>query len=130
MITMYFGCHGEAGHHLWRPWKRGYMKTNVPRQEREQLPWEAGQLDGGLQPEDKQQPEGLCCVHQRAGWTAMAFWDRSGDKRMNSCSVVLAEGDHDFPAMRQIFEQNFPEVWDRVTAKMDLLHLSTVNHHY
>jgi hypothetical protein len=67
------------------------------------------------------QLEGVCRLHHKDGWTALAFWDRSGDSRRNSCSVVIMKGEHDFATMVEIFEQEFPGIHARCTAKFELV---------
>jgi len=120
----YFGAGDDrGGHFMWLPQQRGYMKMRPSREQRAQVPWSDGELDSGLAPEipGKNQPEGICAIHFEGSWTAMAFWDRTGDKRFNSNSVVLAEGEYTFDEMVDKFRTEFSEIYERVTAKFELV---------
>jgi hypothetical protein len=125
MKAYYFGCESKQnkGHFLYRPWQPGYMCLSASREQREELPWGDGELDSGLAPQIESQPQGLCKLHHKDGWTALAFWDRSADSRGNSNSVIIAEGAHSFLEMLLIFAENFPVVRDRVVAEMTLTEL-------
>jgi hypothetical protein len=74
-------------------------------------PWFIGDLDGKLQPKDPQQREGLAVLHHKEGWTALAFWDRTVDKRMACCSVYLADEILDFDEMVKRSKARFGERW-------------------
>ncbi len=54
------------------------------------------------------------------GWTALAFWDRSSDRRGGSNSAILAAGTLDFEAMVAIAADNFPSVWARITTAFEV----------
>lgn len=83
MGVWYFGRGPrESGHYLHLP--NGVVSYNVP----EGCTWTMGDLDGGLQPPGPQ-VQGLVDVHKKGEWRAFAWWDRSGDKRPSSCSVLL-----------------------------------------
>ena len=116
----YFGVWGDDSnlhrHALWAP---GRLRTHYER-----TPWD-GKLDMGLcpagnlvmprlKPKPVDQVQGVSKIHHRKGWTAWAFWDRTGDARFHSNSVFLAYGRHDFDTMRRIAAHYFPEIWDRV----------------
>lgn len=134
---IYFGVEGQPGHFFVQ--SGSYGPRSIARLDREKLPWRDVECDGNLQPgtaelkkrydgqrpELERQVEGLCRLHHRDGWTAMAFWDRSGDRRGNSCSVVMAEGTHDFEQMVEMFELEFPGIHARCTAKFKLVEEKT-----
>lgn len=97
----------------------------------DQIPWTLAELDTGLNiPSNKhaearsgsdnearkeaKQPQGKALVHHRDGWTALAFWDRTGDSRGNSCSVFVLEGDLDFDQALAAAGKLFPEVFERI----------------
>lgn len=127
MDAYYFGCWGQPGHYIHGPGGR-----SVNRQARESLPWNESDCDGNLQPgsevndrerswrRDGPQVQGPCRIHHREGWTAMAFWDRTGDRRSNSCSVVVVRGHLLFGDMLAAFREHFPEIHTRVTAEFPL----------
>src|SRR5690349_12595926 len=82
----YFGCVGECGHRLWdsllrrRPWFEA----------RDGLPW-GNRIDGGLCSIRTRTP-GIARLHHTDGWTALALWDHSIDKRPGSNSVFVFRG--------------------------------------
>lgn len=128
---IYFGCYGEPGHAFFQ--SGPYGPQGLPRVQRETLPWTASECDGNLQPgtaelksphkwkRSERQVEGVCRLHRRQGWTAMAFWDRSGDRRGNSCSVVMTDREYNFAEMVDAFRIEFPGIHARCTAKFDLV---------
>ena len=101
----YFGCIGDSGHYLWRnDYNRG-LDFDV-------TPW-GTDIDTGLCPPGNQ-PQGLAALHHKDGWTALAFWDRSVDKRPGSNSVFLANRVVDFDGMMALARANFPAVIARL----------------
>lgn len=114
MQVFYFGCVGEPGHHLRAPddiSMRGH-RTALREFERDN-PWGIRKIDTGLCPVEEGQPQGRALLHYKAGWTAIAFWDRSVDFRKGSNSVFFAEGEHGFDEMLAIARQYFPQVMAR-----------------
>lgn len=61
------------------------------------------------------QHEGLAALHHKDGWTALAWWDRSVDKRHNSNSVLIAEGTFTADEMLDMGRRHFPTVMGRFT---------------
>lgn len=126
---IYFGCYGEPGHGFYRSMPTRSMR----RSELLPMPWSASECDGNLQPGTAElksrhnwkrpdsQPEGVCRIHYRIGWTAMAFWDRSGDHRKGSCSVLIENRELSFGEMVKLFEESFPDIHARCTAKFELV---------
>ncbi len=127
----YFGCYGHPGHFFHRPGQ--YEPLSVGREVTATFPWSAAECDGELQPgteemkkgyptqrPDKQE-QGICRIHHKSGWTALAFWDRSGDRRGNSCSTLIIDKELDFHDMIAEFQVSFPQIYKRVTAKFDLV---------
>lgn len=132
---IYFGCWGQPGHYFHQ--SGSYGPRSASRAVCQSLPWTDVECDGNLQPgtaelekryegeRPRSQVEGVCRLHHRQGWTAMAFWDRSGDRRGNSCSVVMVEGTHDFANMMEMFEREFPSIYARCTTKFRLVEEKT-----
>lgn len=111
MQIFYFGSGlGELGHYLWEPGMGYAVSLHRPGLT---IPWRVQELDCGLCPRGPQ-VQGQALVHYSAGWSAMAFWDRSEDDRENSCSVFILEGTHSFPEIVRQAQEHFPEVWDRM----------------
>ena len=124
--TFYFGCrNGDAGHYLT-------SNPGVSWQERaKQCPFREGELDAGrFLPHAEERgkhdwPDGhkgslrnetqsSCRITHERGWTVMAMWDRSQDKRYNSNASFIAEGTHDFDAMVAIARRDFPAICARI----------------
>lgn len=79
----FFGCLGEPGHYLRRS-----PGAQTEWNERAQ-PW-GWKLDSGLcEGNQFQRDAGKTWTHQKDGWTAVSFWDQSGDRRGNSNSTFL-----------------------------------------
>lgn len=107
----FFGCtraidekHKEAGHHMYEP---GYRSTY-----RLTTPW-GRSPDGTLCPEGPQH-QGIVKLTQKDGWTAIGFWDRSGDARGNSNSNFLIHGTYTFDEMCKLAAEQYPELWKRI----------------
>jgi hypothetical protein len=122
----YFGAWGAAGHYLWTP------DGGMALEEQRRLPWKA--IDGPLAGDPAladpgrpshwstdNQPEGIVRVHHAAGWTAIAFWDRSCDTRHGSNSALIAAGEHSAREMVELFQRTFPAVWERITWRFQLV---------
>lgn len=123
MRVFYFGCLDLAGHYL-------YESTNSKSESRiERIryqnsnPW-GDKIDGGLCPLDasgdptkSEQKEGSALLHYKDGYTALAFWDRSGDIKPGSNSVIIAQGTHDMKTMVDIGTKHFPYVFTRILAR-------------
>ncbi len=121
----YFGVGERESGHYWRTVTESW-RTQLLDEASERNPW--GYLcDGRLQPQGKQRnAEGPCVLHRKDGWTAIAWWDRSGpDKRPGCCSAFGMRGDHDFDAMVTAFRESFPWAASRMGFE---LHLDTTVH--
>lgn len=106
MEVRYYGCHEHPGHYMFVPGMRNDYKFLYNN------PWGV-QVDTGLCPGGLE-IEGNALLHHKDGWTALAFWDRSVDKRGKSNSVFLAEGTFDFERMIDLAKEFFPEVMERI----------------
>lgn len=136
----YFGCAGgmSTGHCWWLP---GDAPRPLTRSEIEMhtgrplgCPWGAGEVDANLAPGadvaarsthrfeqmEQRQVEGPCMLYRKGGWTLIAWWDRSGDKRGNSNSAFAMEGEHDFPEMVAGLHWKFPWVSSRLRFELTL----------
>lgn len=107
--AFYFGCVDRRGHFLF---EAGGGSRNEAVRYSGNNPW-GDKIDGGLCPDVLTQ--GHAALHHRDGYTALAFWDYSLDDRTGSNSVFIAEGTHDFVAMKRIASQRFPKIWARFT---------------
>lgn len=116
MLGYYYGCIKTVGHRMhtvklqqiygWRsPWGVYPDGTLAPHTSK--------RCGNGCSTCACTQPEGVSAVHHKDGWTALAFWDRSIDRRTNSNSVFLFSGDHDFLRMIALAIEHFPSVMKR-----------------
>lgn len=109
MTVYFYGCmkgvagHTEAGHY-WRAsdgsdgHKSGSPFGRYP--------------DGTLCPEGGQ-VQGAAILHQKDGWTAIGFWDRTGDDRGNSNSNFIVQGTYSFEEMCKLAQEAYPALWKR-----------------
>lgn len=128
MRAYFFGAHqalrGE-GHQVWSP---NGDKVDYAILTEHVIPWRA--LDGGLLLEDvpphrypaqDEQVQGACKLRHREGWSAVAFWDRSVDRRFGSNSVFLFEAvELSFERAMQLAEEFFPWVTRRLGFQLRL----------
>ena len=86
--------------------------------QRKEQPWEYYHLDSRLAPEDKQQVQGRCSVHLKGGWMAIAFWDRTGDRRGASNSVFLFDKHEriSFDDALNLAKEVFPKIFARLAV--------------
>jgi hypothetical protein len=114
---------------VWPGQKAGHFMHNIWGQHvHPALPWEV--IDGVLQPgaEKKRHPhdfvpieeqvEGLAHIHYKDGWTALSFWDRSGDSRGGSNSNFFFKGTYTFEQMVDLAKECFHTVWARFPFKV------------
>jgi hypothetical protein len=59
--------------------------------------------------------QGWAAVHHLNGWTALAWWDRTGDQRHGSNAALFAKGTHTLEQMLVIGRRNFPRLFRRFT---------------
>jgi hypothetical protein len=102
----YFGCRSasELGHYWFD--ETMHMRLRYPP---EGFPWP--RWDAALNPSTR---EGEAALHQRGGWTAVSWEDRSADKRPQS-NIIFA-----YPAVMNYDEiilasrKSFPHIWERI----------------
>ncbi len=127
----FFGVWNDCGH-FWRPAAR-YPQDQSPYQPTG-CPWGDRHVDailcrrlppkdpwGSRQETEHEQVEGLARLHHKDGWTALAYWDRSGpDKRMGCNSNFVAEGTFTFEQMMEMARYHFPHVIERTKGKFEI----------
>lgn len=107
----YLGCYRAIGHYLWGEELGAHLWDDDDAMHRI-FPI----IDGGLCPQvdrENQQIEGAAALHHKGGWTALAFWDRSGDHRPGSNSVFIFRGELTFDDAVARAKEKFPDVWGR-----------------
>jgi hypothetical protein len=105
--SVYFGCVGRSGHY--------YFDTKLRHvSERESAtPWGTS-IDGGLFPRYHAPiEEGEAHVFHKDGWTAVAFPDRSVDRRPGSWSVFCVPAVLDGPEALDVARAAFPAIFAR-----------------
>lgn len=117
----YFGCRNRPGHYLFDVHFR-----LTPYGGPKELPWKEREIDGRLCPNwrakgkhrNGPEIEGNALLHHKEGWTALAFWDRSVDRRGACNSVFFFEGTHTFEEAVELARATFPGVWSRFTFEV------------
>lgn len=114
-IVLYFGCRQgvngdrEAGHYFYDDRLRSVRYDRALAV----IPWD--RVDGALAPRvgRAEKPQGVAALHHKDGWTALAFWDRTGDTRGNSSSTFFIEGEAPFDVALGIARETFPSLFAR-----------------
>jgi hypothetical protein len=100
----------QTGHFLYQPGSSYHIwENNLPRD----FPVREYTLDGAFLPPYQPQVEGLATHLHINGWTLLTFWDRSADRRGNSCASFICRGTLDFDDMVAHCKNAFPSVWKR-----------------
>jgi hypothetical protein len=117
-ILYFFGAYDGNGHHLYV--EDGNYAKPVPT-----FPWSAQghDIEGVLQPragvrlargEHPERVEGEALLHGKSGWTALCFWDRSVDTRLESSSNYFAEGTFTVDEMISMASARFAKRWNKM----------------
>lgn len=123
--TWFHGCmrgaygYTDVGHFLFREGEHRPRRVRRIGDDHLEQPWRNGSydgLDGTLAPRPSRRaeaPQGHAALHHKDGWTALAFWDRTGDRRGNSNSVFLFDAHLTFEQAVQLAEERWPELFAR-----------------
>lgn len=106
----------EGGHFLWSP--TGNRISSYKATVLGYPPVEL--LDGEFCPKGRQ-IEGLAQVTLFKGWSILAFWDRSGDKRGGSNSAFLAKGQFGFEELLKAARIQYPKHFERMDFEVRLV---------
>ena len=116
--VFFFGCWSRPGHYLINENGRDVWEPRTVG-----LPWTA--IDTKLCPgkrherrndvSSEEQVEGWAALHHKDGWTALAWWDRSVDKRHGSNAAIFAKGTHTVEEMLKLGASVYPRVFSRFT---------------
>jgi hypothetical protein len=104
---LYFGCIGGLGHRVHTPGGKQISESNL-----DNCPWSIGEMEL-LPPKGISQRQFEASYHTKNGWSAIAYWDRTVDPRMNSKSVFMVEGEFNFEQVVEIMCRKFPGVIHR-----------------
>lgn len=115
----YFGCVGRAGHHLWSV--VGGSITWASRDIQNEIYRALGNLDRelcwnyclGHASYNRDETEGRALLTHRNNWSAIAFWDRTVDRRGACNSVFVAPGTLTFKQICRLAHHWWPKVWAR-----------------
>ena len=109
--VFFFGCYLVTGHYLYRRGGRHVDYTACP--------WGTN-LDTGLliSRKDKYarpdtEPTENYTVARKDGWTAISFWDRSGDSRPGSNSAFLVAADVSDKELLALAKAQWPDIFSR-----------------
>lgn len=111
----YFGYTERGGGHYLRDWY-GHAGDKLAREAAAALGvtdldttlcWNSGTR--------REEVEGLALLTQRGGWSALAFWDRSGDARPGSNTAFLVRGTLPFDQIVRVARHRWPQIWARFT---------------
>lgn len=108
--VLYFGYSYGRGHALLMETGR-VMPADFPWQHHLDggLCWNTERLIGRVRlPDAAQQQEGDGSLWHKAGWTALAWWDRTGDRRPNSNTAIFARGTYTAEQMLALYRARFP----------------------
>lgn len=100
--VLYFGCIGDVGHYL-------HSKRN-PRIRWTETAW-GDKIDTGVFP--KPSTTGVLYTDRRGGWTAIAVWDNSVDRRPGSHSTFVVAADVNTEELLRLAKEQWPEVFSR-----------------
>lgn len=84
------------------------------------VPW--NQIDGRWAPREdggRECPQGQCVTHVESGWTVVAFWDRTHDKRGACNSALVVEGEWAFDEVVALFRETFPNRMAEMAFELD-----------
>lgn len=124
----YFGCQRESGHYWWDT-----EGSRSSRKAEERVGGKiANKIDGGFCPGVSSDPnkryartrpevEGEAKLHYVDGWTILAFWDRSVDKRGACNSNFVIRGCCTFDEALQLAREQYPQVMNRLTFEIKLV---------
>lgn len=133
-IMLYFGPWDSPGHYLF--WENG--RSELParvggKQRPDEFPWNEMSsihgIDCELQPgcyrkdgrwKHGDEVEGHAALHHKVGWTALALWDRSVDRRGQSNSTYFAKGDFTFEQMVDMAKARFAHRWNKMKFEVVL----------
>lgn len=118
--TYWFGCGNHSAGHYMEASPYNGRETMPAHDFLYRNPWGL-EVDSGLCPKRVGEREGSAQLHHKAGWTALAFWDRSGyDHRPGCNSCFIAEGTLSFAAMMAAARHHFPLIVARLLFEVHL----------
>lgn len=89
-------------------------------------PYMGCKLVGGFPDAFAPEPEGVRYHDQRDGWTLVAWWDRSGDRRGGSVAAFAFDETLTPDAAEARARELFPSVWQRIDLHLGRTDSATV----
>ena len=109
--AFYFGtAHGQAGHYFFTV-EGKHLRYDTTKF----LPWK--EIDGKLNPNEQQ---GVCRLHYKDGWTAIAFANRIDDRRPGSNSAFFFDTTLTFGQAVAEARKQFPWIMERIDQSFEL----------
>jgi len=116
--VLFYGCWGDRpGHFLHASTGQRVDERSVPWRSLYLVP---GARDGEMTPRHEQD-EGRAELHHLDGWTAVGWWDRSGDRRHGSVAVFFVRGTIGAASALSAARAAFPHVFARMTYPINVL---------
>ena len=106
-----FGCLRGKGHFLYDSNGRGVSEAG---------PFKENEIDGTFCPKLSDQDQAFASLVYKNGWTIMAMWDRSIDKRFASNIAFIAEGQLTQQQMWETANHYFPDRIKLLAAAPDI----------
>lgn len=105
----YFGCDGQAGHHLRAT--SGWRTLSSHDAQRLRVPADHA-LDGGAAflPYPEKKGVGALTYCPANDLTVLAWWGNPWDERGAVNNAVMVRGQHDFDSLWSAFEKAFPNI--------------------
>lgn len=100
-----------GGGHVWSHWHAEKIVPQAWRCPDTTLVWNA--QTGNRYSGDYEQAQGAACLRTRDGWTALSWWDRSGDRRGGANTTLVAKGAFTFEQMLELLRVKFPQIHER-----------------
>ena len=121
----YFGHSQGSGHVFFSAARSGYdLEREVGRALGRGgldtcLCWNGPRLDRERYDQrQRDETEGRALLTHGGGWTAVAFWDRSGDRRGASNTTFIVRGTLTFEQVIRVARHRWPSIWSRFTFEV------------
>lgn len=103
----YFGCWKDKGHFFYTP-DGSRIKIVGPFEYN---------IDTVYPPKtESYEDESVASLNLVDGWTVLAMWDRSVDKRHQSNSAFIAKGELTVNEMWLLVKEHYPHIFNRLKA--------------
>jgi very-short-patch-repair endonuclease len=101
----YFGCWDCVGHYLVNQNGKKFRSIGP-----------ITNIDGKYSPQNNKEDDRESIITHEKGWTILAMWDRSVDKRYGSNAAFIIEGRYTIDQMWEMASKNYPQIVKRLMA--------------